>query len=139
MNYLTILTDMTKYEQIEQEAQEMQTYMQDECSENPEEVIERLKRLNVYQARSGQLLAEAQKMYRLKRSSEISETIVAIAKENYLSAKAQNALVDSIAVDEAYLVDWLDRINATCKHQQDTLRSILSYEKELARLNNTGY
>lgn len=130
---------MTKYEQIEQEAQEMQTYMQDECSDNLAEIVERLKRLNVYQARSGQLLAEAQKMYRIKRSSEISETIVAIAKENYLSAKAQNALVDSIAVDEAYLVDWLDRINATCKHQQDTLRSILSYEKEMARLNNTGY
>ena len=130
---------MTKYEQIEQEAQEMQTYMQDDCSDNPAEIVERLKRLNVYQARSGQLLAEAQKMYRIKRSSEISETIVAIAKENYLSAKAQNALVDSIAVDEAYLVDWLDRINATCKHQQDTLRSILSYEKEMARLNNTGY
>lgn len=130
---------MTKYEQIEQEVQEMQTYMQDECSDNPEEVIERLKRLNVYQARSGSLLAEAKKMYRIKRSSEISETIVAIAKENYLSAKAQNALVDSIAVDEAYLVDWLDRINATCKHQQDTLRSILSYEKENLKLNNTGY
>lgn len=130
---------MTKYEQIEQEAQEMQTYMQDECSENPDEVIERLKRLNVYQARSGSLLAEAKKMYRIKRSSEISETIVAIAKENYLSAKAQNALVDSIAVDEAYLVDWLDRINATCKHQQDALRSILSYEKENLKLNNTGY
>ena len=130
---------MTKYEQIEQEAQEMQTYMQDECSENPDEVIERLKRLNVYQARSGSLLAEAKKMYRIKRSSEISETIVAIAKENYLSAKAQNALVDSIAVDEAYLVDWLDRINTTCKHQQDALRSILSYEKENLKLNNTGY
>lgn len=130
---------MTKYEQIEQEAHEMQTYMQDECSDNTAEIVERLKRLNVYQARSGFLLAEAQKMYRIKRSSEISETIVAIAKENYLSAKAQNALVDSIAVDEAYLVDWLDRINATCKHQQDTLRSILSYEKENLKLNNTGY
>lgn len=130
---------MSKYTDIFNEAQEMQTYMQDECSDNPAEIVERLKRINVYQARSGFLLAEAQKMYRMKRASEISETIVAIAKENFLSAKAQNALVDSIAQDEAFLVDWLDRINATCKHQQDTLRSILSYEKESMRLNNTGY
>ena len=129
---------MTKYEQILNEAREMQTYMQDECSDNPDEVVERLKRLNVIQARSGILLAESKKMYRLKRSSEISETIVSIAKENYLSAKAQNALVDSMAQDEAFLVDWLDRINATTKHQQDTLRSILSYEKEQLRLTN-GY
>lgn len=124
---------------MENEAQDMQVYMQDECSDNPAEIVERLKRLNVYQARSGLLLSEAKKMYRQKRASEISETIVAIAKENFLSAKAQNALVDSIAQDEAFLVDWLDRINATCKHQQDTLRSILSYDKESLKLNNTGY
>lgn len=130
---------MTKYEKMENEAQDMQVYMQDECSDNPAEIVERLKRLNVYQARSGLLLSEAKKMYRQKRASEISETIVAIAKENFLSAKSQNALVDSIAQDEAFLVDWLDRINATCKHQQDTLRSILSYEKESLKLNNTGY
>lgn|SRR5690554_601299 len=130
---------MTRYEQIQQEARDIQCYQEDECSDNPAEIKERLSRLNVYQARSGLLLAEAKKMYRMKCASEISDTIVAIAKENYLSAKAQNVLVDSIAQDEAYLVNWLDRINATCKHQQDTLRSILSYERELARLNNTGY
>lgn len=124
---------------IFEEAQEMQTYMQDEVSDNPAEITERLTRLNVYQARSGYLLAEAKKRYREKRATEIANTIVNIAKENFLSAKAQNALVDSIAQEEAFLVDWLDRLNATCKHQQDTLRSILSYEKESMRLNNTGY
>lgn len=124
---------------IFEEAQEMQTYMQDEVSDNPAEIVERLNRLNVYQARSGYLLAEAKKRYREKRATEIANTIVNIAKENFLSAKAQNALVDSIAQEEAFLVDWLDRLNATCKHQQDTLRSILSFEKESMRLNNTGY
>ena len=130
---------MTRYEKIEKEVSEMQSYLEIECSDNPEEVLERLKRINVYQARSGYMLAEVKKMYRQKRASEISEIIVAIAKENYLSAKAQNALVESAAQDEAYLVDWLERVNATCSHQQDVLRSILSYEKEQLRSNNTGY
>jgi hypothetical protein len=130
---------MTRYEKIEKEVSEMQSYLEIECSDNPEEVLERLKRINVYQARSGYMLAEAKKMYRQKRANEISEIIVAIAKENYLSAKAQNALVESAAQDEAYLVDWLERVNATCSHQQDVLRSILSYEKEQLRSNNTGY
>ena len=49
-------------------------------------------------------------------------TIVKIAKEQFLSATAQNALVNSIAEDEAYLVDWLDRLNATCKHQQGCIK-----------------
>lgn len=130
---------MTKYEEIEEEVRKIQSYLEIDCSDNVDEIAERLKTLNVYQARSGFLLAEVQKMYRQKRASEISEIIVSIAKENYLSAKAQNALVDSMAQDEAFLVDWLDRIYATTVHQQDVLRSILSYEKENIRLNNTGY
>jgi len=126
---------MTRYEEIEEEARKIQSYLEIDCSDNVDEIAERLKTLNVYQARSGFMLAEVQKMYRQKRASEISEIIVSIAKENYLSAKAQNALVDSMAQDEAFLVDWLDRINATCKHQQDALRSILSYERENLRLS----
>ncbi|MDR1630306.1 MAG: hypothetical protein LBS36_08885 [Oscillospiraceae bacterium] len=96
-------------------------------------VIERAKRLAVYHARSGYLLAEAKMIYRKKRTSEIAETIIKIAKESYLSSKAQNALVDSIARDEAYLVDWLDRINSSCVHQLDIIRTIISKEKEEMR------
>ncbi len=125
-------------ENLLKEAKEIQSYLEIECSENPAEVQERIRTISVYQARSGVMLAEAKKLYRRKRSSEIANTIIKIAKEQFLSATAQNALVESIAEDEAYLVDWLDRINATCKHQQDALRSILSYERESLRLTN-GY
>lgn len=125
-------------ENLLKEAKEIQGYLEIECSENPAEVKERIRTINVYQARSGVMLAEAKRIYRRKVSSEIANTIINIAKENYLSATAQNALVNAIAEEEAFLVDWLDRINATCKHQQDSLRSILSYEKESLRLTN-GY
>jgi hypothetical protein len=85
------------------------------------------------------MLAEAKRIYKRKVMSEIANTIIAIAKENFLSAKAQNALVDAIAEDEAFLVDKLDRINSSCVHQIDALRSILSYEKAFLKLNETGY
>lgn len=126
-------------EKLLNEAKNIQGYLEIECSDNPDEVMERIKTISVFQARTGVMLADAKKLYRRKVSSEIMTTIVKIAKEQFLSATAQNALVNSIAEDEAYLVDWLDRLNATCKHQQDALRSILSYEKENLRLNNTGY
>lgn len=130
---------MTRYEKMLEEAMQIQSYLETTCSENPDEVIERIKDIGVYRSRTGMMLADAKKMYRLKRTSEITEKIVEIAKEGYLSAKIQNALVESIAVDEAYLVDLLDRLNASCTHEQDALRSILSYERESIRLNNTGY
>ena len=48
-------------------------------------------------------------------------------------------MLDSIAEDEAFLVDRLDRLNSSCVHQLDALRTLLSYEKESLRLNKTGY
>lgn len=126
-------------EKLLEEAEKMQNYLEVECSDNIAEVIERIRTLSVYLARSGSMLAEAKRIYRRKVTSEIANTIIAIAKENYLSAKAQNALVNAIAEDEAFLVDKLDRINSSCVHQIDALRSILSYEKESLKLNSTGY
>jgi hypothetical protein len=124
---------------IIEEADQIQSYLDITCSDNPLEIQEHIRNIIPYVSRTGYMLAEAKKLLRRKKASEISETIIKIAKENYLSAKAQNALVDSIAEDEAYLVDRLDRLNAACVHQLDALRSLLSYEKEGLRISKTGY
>jgi hypothetical protein len=92
-----------------------------------------------YVACSGEMLAQAKKLLRTKKTSEIQKTILAIAKESCLSASVQNALLDSICEEENYLVDFIERINRTCVHQLDGVRSLLSYEKEGLRLNKTGY
>ena len=118
---------------MKKEAEQIQSYLEIHCSNNPEEIKERINKLQVYLARSGEMLANAKRLLNDKKSSEIANTIVKIAKEECLSASAQNALVKSIAVDEQYLVDWLDRINSACVHQLDALRSLLSYEKEQLR------
>lgn len=117
-----------------QEAQQIQDYLDIECSENPEEVLERIRAIMPYISRTAFMLAEAKKALRRKKASEISNTIIDIAKEQCLSAKVQNTLIDSIAEEEAYLVDWLERLNAAATHQVDALRSILSYEREQLRL-----
>ena len=119
---------------LQQEAQQIQDYLDIECSENPEEVLERIRAIMPYISRTAFMLAEAKKALRRKKASEISNTIIDIAKEQCLSAKVQNTLIDSIAEEEAYLVDWLERLNAAATHQVDALRSILSYEREQLRL-----
>lgn len=119
---------------LQEEAQQIQDYLDIECSENPEEVLERIRAIMPYISRTAFMLAEAKKALRRKKASEISNTIINIAKEQCLSAKVQNTLIDSIAEEEAYLVDWLERLNAAATHQVDALRSILSYEREQLRL-----
>jgi DNA-binding transcriptional MerR regulator len=126
---------MTLSEEIDQ----IQAYLDITCSNNPEEILERIRVIMTYISRTGFMLAEAKKLLRKRKSDEIHNKIIEIAKEQYLSAKGQNALIDSIAQDEAYLVDRLDRLNAACTHQIDALRSLLSYEREGLRLTKTGY
>ena len=122
-----------------QEIKEISDYLNITCSNNPQEIQERISTIMVYMMRTGEMLADAKKMLRRKKSDEIQNTIIQIAKENCLSAKIQNALLESIAEDEAFLVDRLDRLNASCVHQLDALRTLLSFEKESLRLNKAGY
>ena len=124
---------------IIEEAQQIQGYLDTTCSENPEEVLERIRVISPYISRTAFMLAEAKKDLRSKKSDEIQSQICEIVNLQFLSAKVQNALLDSIAKEEAYLVDWLERLNAAATHQVDALRSILSYEREQLRINKTGY
>jgi energy-converting hydrogenase Eha subunit C len=118
-----------------EEAKKIQDYLDITVSSDPAEMVDRIANLMTYMARSGEMLAQAKKTLRSRKTSEISKTIIAIAKEQFLSATVQNALLDSICEDEAFMVDWLERINRSCTHQIEGLRSLLSYEKEQMRLH----
>jgi len=124
---------------LQEEAKQISDYLQITCQNNPQEIQQRIADTMVYVARTGEMLATAKQMLRRRKSEEIQNTIIAIARENCLSAKVQNALLDSIAEEEAFLVDTLDRLNAAATHQLDALRTLLSYEREGLRLNKTGY
>ena len=117
------------YQEIKDECDAIQDEIETVIPDDVNSVVERAKIVVVYMTRTGYLLGEAKKLARSKKSSEISETVIKIAKEGFLSAKAQNALVDTIASDELYLVDRLDRLNAACVHTIDLCRSIISKEK----------
>lgn len=124
---------------LQEEARQISSYLQITCQNNPQEIQQRIADTMVYVARTGEMLATAKRMLRRRKSEEIQNTILTIARENCLSAKVQNALLDSIAEEEAFLVDTLDRLNAAATHQLDALRTLLSYEREGLRLNRTGY
>lgn len=130
---------MSPLADLNDKALQIQNYLEVNVSNDPEELKGRIIMLMSHIAYSGQMLAEAKRLLRSRKSSEISKTIIAIAKEQCLSASVQNALLDSICDEEAYLVDFIERVNRTATHQLDACRSLLSYEKEGMRLNKTGY
>ena len=130
---------ITPYSKLKKEAEEIQAFTDITVSDNPDEIKERIVDLGVYISRSGKMLADAKYHLNQRKKDETMRVIQEILLDAKLSAKVQNALMDSICREEQYLVDWIERINRTCTHQQEALRSILSYEREGMRLNNTGY
>ncbi len=125
---------------MKNEAKQIQEYLEIECSNNPEEIQDRINTLNVYMARSGEMLAKAKReVTKMRRSELVKQVIEPLTDGIPMSATTQKELINSISIEEQFLVDWLERINRSCTHQVDALRSLLSYEKEQLRLRDTGY
>lgn len=103
-------------------------------SEEMEEAVLRGNDLNSFMARSGKLLADAKYHLNAEMKSEIIEVLKQNAKANNVSHTATNALIKSLCKNEQYLVDWADRVNATCTHQLDWCRTLISKGKEEMRL-----
>jgi hypothetical protein len=134
-----MLNHITPYDALLQEAAEIQGYCEITVSDNPAEISERIVTLGVYIARTGNMLAEAKYHLNAKRKDETMALIERILSDKKLSAKVQNALMDSICKEEQYLVDWVERLNRAATHQQEAMRSLLSYERENLRISKTGY
>lgn len=126
---------ITPPQQIADELQGIDEFLNITQSEEMEEAVLRGNQLNSYMARSGKLLADAKFHLNNAMKSEIMEVLRQNAKMNNVSHTATNALIKSFCKDEQYLVDWADRVNATCTHQLDWCRTLISKAKEEMKLS----
>lgn len=125
---------------MKEEVERIQDYLEITCSSDANEMVSRISDISVYLARTSQLLADAKKeVSAVKRGEIVKQIVEPLTRGIALSATAQKAIIDGIAIEEQYMVDWLERLNKTCTHQIDALRSMLSYEKEQLRISKTGY
>ena len=72
-------------EELRTECEMYQTELETVISTDINAAIERGVNISAYHARIGLMLAEAKLLARKKKSSEISEVVISIAKQNYLS------------------------------------------------------
>lgn len=119
-----------------EELQCMQDYLDIEASDDPVELTERLSRLNVYLARSGKIMADAQYLLAKEKDSVFSsfgnrmfDAPPSIVKE-LLSAKT---------ADASYVCSWAERLNRAIVHAGDNIRTQVSFGKESLKLTRSGY
>lgn len=94
-------------------------------------LVSRLTEVGAYMAEAGKLKADAEFHFNDKLNSEILRMIRELLPD-YTSASVQNAFCKSLAKEEAHLVSFAERVNRTCTHQVEAMRSQLSYLKSLA-------
>ena len=121
---------------ILRECEEMQYFLEEGVSNEPDDLSSRLALLNIYMARSGNLLAIAKSIQDHSRKEFFDNNLDELGK---LPASVANKMIESATGDANHLVTWLDRINRACTHQSDNLRTIFSYVKENLKLTRNGY
>lgn len=95
---------ITPIEEIMHEAEGIQLILESLIPEEGGILVDRYREVNSYLARTGKMLADA---------------------KYHLSGKEKN---DRRV--EQLLVDWLDRLNVTCTRQLESIRTLISKEKE---------
>jgi len=125
-----MISNITPKDKIEAELIEMDMFLNITMSENAEEAVQRGNDLSVYVARSGKLLADAKYWLDEAMKSEVLDTLRETAVEAKATAKAVNALIDSLCKEERRLVTWCDRNNRTATHQLSWCVTVISKAKE---------
>ena len=121
---------ITPPDQINEELQIIDTFLNDTCSEQIEEVVQRGNDLAVHIARSGKLLADAKYHLNHKMKDEVFDVLKQAGKESRTSTTAINKIIKSLCKEEQYMVDWSERVNRTATHQLDWCRTLISKAKE---------
>lgn len=126
-----MLNNITSLEQLEKEAGEIQSFLEITCSEDPEECIARGNDLVVYLARSSKMLADA----KYHKDKALADSIIRnLGEQAGAPPSVLNKLVDAACKRENMITNWIERINRTCTHQVDWLRTVVSKAKEERRV-----
>lgn len=129
--------DITSPQQIADELAIIDQYLNITPNEEIGEATYRGNDLSVHIARTGKLLADAKYHLNEKMKDDVFKVLEKTAKQAGATAKAVNAIIDSLCKEEQYLVDWANRANATATHQMDWCRTLISKAK--AEMSLAGY
>jgi hypothetical protein len=119
-----MLLQINTLEQLNEEAKQIDGFLNITCSEDPEECVNRGLELMAYLARTGKMLADA----KYHQNQAVKNSILKEVDIN-LPASVLMRLINSVCKDENYLVDWIERLNRTATHQMDFLRTVISKAK----------
>lgn len=123
--------------QLEDEANRINAFLAPPDHEpDPKAISERLTKISGYNARTGEMLAEAEWILSKWKGEELEK----ILKENpNLPANAQKTIVEANCADAIKVCRLIERTNRATVHSGEVGITQLSYAKEEMSLSRKGY
>lgn len=115
---------------MKQELQEIQTHLEQIVPDEPNIIIDWVEQTRVYMARTGQLMAEAEKLLAQATNKAILDSLDMNKK---LSTMMYKKFIDTACSEEIKIYRWVERLNRAFTHSCDLMRSRLSFLKEQYR------
>ena len=124
--------------EIAEELMKIQAFLsqEEQITEDTDLLIERLSYINAYMARTNFLLAEAKADLDAATKKVFAEYFNQILK---MPATVSQKFISALCKEENYYATLIERINKTCVHQGDNIRTLVSYAKENMALTRRGY
>ena len=113
--------NITAIAKLNEEATEIQSYLEVDCSEEMAELVERGTMLTAYIARTGKMLADAK-----YHQDDALKSSILNKMDTGLTPSILAKLVSADCKDINYLVNWVERLNKAATHQLEWVRSMVS-------------
>lgn len=125
-----MLQHISTIEDLEKEAEEIDSFLNTTYSEEIAEMTERLINLGVKLARTGKMFADS----RFHQDKATTNSILNNVDTGLTSLNLKK-LIESTCYRENYIVNWIERLNKTIVHQIDSIRTLISLAKEDLKYN----
>ncbi len=112
------------------EIQEIYSRIKEPLDRTPQGLVGELDYRCQWLARSAEIKADAQHLYDQKRG-EVADRLA--TEKSSINATMMRFMVEGKSADEKRLLELADRLNAALTHQIEAIRSILSFEKQMAK------
>lgn len=121
-----------EYYYIKDRLNTIQTFLESPYDAEGAILMDRLAQLDAYNAEAGKLKADAEYYLNVKLQSEILQQIQEQARV-IMTPTVMNRWIKSLAADEQHTATFADRVNRACVHQIESLRTQISYIKNLPK------
>lgn len=125
-----------KLRRMEDEANKINAFLADDHQSDPDSISRRLTQISGYNARTGEMLAEAEYILSIWKGEVLGDLL---AEDPKMPANTQKTLVEARCAYGIKVCRLMERTNRSTVHSGEVGITQLSYAKEEMSLSRKGY